>query len=965
MSNPLFDTSLSFEERIDWLLKNLTVDEKLGWMASRLPGCERLCILPFGLGGEAAHGVEARNDQNGLGKPDYSTSFPQPIGMSATWDPDLIRACGEVVGTEARVINKRHPGRGLSRWAPTVDIERDPRWGRNEEGYGEDPFLIGKMAGAYIEGMQGNDEKYLRCAATLKHFYANNTEEGRAWKTSDVDPRNKYELYLEPFRRCIEEHNAQGIMTAYNRINDKVGILNDDVKNILKKQYGLTHAVGDGGALNLVVSCQHYFGNHAEAIAAALKAGTDGMSDNPVMVEKAARDAFEQGLITEQDLDTAIRNKAMVAMRLGHFDGEKNPFAHYGEQDICTEKANALSLKAAEESLVLLKNENLLPLQKDETVSLLGPMADSWYQDWYGGEPPCKKTVKDGFDALGIPYTAFDGWNRVMLRFGEKGAYVNEDGSVSLSDTPDVFVMEDFGENCYLFKCVRTNKYLSMQMPKGPGVLYHPIAADAEKPFNWFTVQIFHFEEKDGRQILLNRFYWPVEIEEGRLMSGKGYGGTPVTIEIVEDGIAKAVKMAKSAKNAIVALGQTPLIPAKEEYDRHTLVLPPHQQKLMEAVLSANPNTALVLVANYPHLIPFAKEKVPAILLSASGSQQMGPAIANALFGLHAPAGRLNMTWYETDDLPSIDDYDIIRTKRTYRYYDGKPLFPFGFGCTYTSFRYSDFSVVLKDKDTLSFSFAVENTGSVTSDEVAQVYAIAPSSRAQKPLRQLVGFERLHAVKPGEKRIVSLTAPVSELRFYDVISRSLMVEAGEYRFFAGSSSADDALSAALFIPGEKTGKRDMKKITPANHYDDCENVTLLQGTIGYACIAPKLDVPYAIAAYRDCAFDEDCALLSLRLMSVQGGSVTVLLNGVEIGHWQGDTRTCEHRSAPPMSRFAEKEIAARARERRPIWEDIDFELPLDVPEGEIVLRMDGDIRISFLQCKKAPGERKIRLGIAN
>lgn len=152
-----------------------------------------------------------------------TTSFPQPIGMSASWDPELIKQAGEVTGTEARVIWHRHPDYGLSRWAPTVDLERDPRWGRNEEGYGEDPVLTGKMAGAYIEGMQGDDPKYLRCASTLKHFYGNNTEVGRGWKNSSIDPRNKYELYLEPFRRCIEESGAEGIMTAYNRINGTVG----------------------------------------------------------------------------------------------------------------------------------------------------------------------------------------------------------------------------------------------------------------------------------------------------------------------------------------------------------------------------------------------------------------------------------------------------------------------------------------------------------------------------------------------------------------------------------------------------------------------------------------------------------------------------------------------------------------------------------------------------------------------
>lgn len=964
MKTPLFDVSLSFEERIDWLLQNLTVEEKLGWMGSRIPGCERLGVVPFGLGGEAAHGVQGRNDQGHISAPDITTSFPQPVGMCATWDPALLERCGEVVGVEARVVAKRYPGgRGLSRWAPTVDLLRDPRWGRNEEAYSEDPVLAGTMASAYIRGMQGRDEKYIRCAATLKHFYANNVEVGRAWKNSTVDPRNRYELYLEPFRRCIEDAKAQGVMTAYNRINGKVGILNDEVQHILKEQYGLTHAVGDGGAMNLVVTGQHYYGNHAEAIADALHAGVDGMSDGPNIVDPAAKEAYELGLINEADLDRAIRSKMMVAMRAGHFDGDNHPYAHYTEADICTAEAHALSLKCAEENLVLLKNDGLLPLEKD-TTALIGPMAESWYQDWYGGEPPCKKTLRDGFEALHVPYTSFDGWNRVRLMFGNKGIAVDDEGNITLSDVPDVFAMEDWGENDYTFRCIRTGKYLCMRMAEPGAAPVQELGCDRRMPFNWFVLEIFHLEDAADGQHLLNCFHWPVTVAEGVLTFGKEHVGTPMRIELVEDGIARAAALAKEHSQVVLALGQCPMIPAKEERDRTTLLLPEHQRRLMQAVHQANPKCVLVLAANYPHALPYADEKIPAILLSATGSQQFGTAIVNGLFGVAAPAGRLNMTWVRDDaQLPSIDDYDIIRGGRTYRYFEGEPLYPFGHGLTYTSFRYSDFVVTQAD-GMLTFSFTVENTGSHASDEVVQVYAIAPVSRVKKPLRQLLAFQRLHDVQPGEKRRVVLKAKVEELRFYDVISRRLMVEAGAYRFFAGASSADEAVTAVLEIPGETVGKRDMTKLVPADHYDDCEKIAILQGTLGYASICPQPGAERASVTYRDCDFSEDCGLVSLRLMSVRGGKVTVLLDGREIGTWAGDTRTCEHRSSPPMDRFAQAEIEARARERQPIWEDIDFRLP-EEPGTSLTLCLEGDIRVSFLRTKNAPGERKIRLGIAN
>ena len=217
-TTPFWNAALPIEERLDWLMSAMTIDEKLSCFASKVFDIERLGIPALSVGGEAAHGVEARNDQNELGEPEVTTSFTQPIGMSATWNPELIKQAGAVTGKEARVIYHRHPDRGLSRWAPTIDLERDPRWGRTEEGYGEDPFLIGEMSSAYIQGMQGDDPHYLRVASTLKHFYANNTEEGRGWKNASIDPRNKYELYLEPFRRAIEKGGAEAGADRVHRL---------------------------------------------------------------------------------------------------------------------------------------------------------------------------------------------------------------------------------------------------------------------------------------------------------------------------------------------------------------------------------------------------------------------------------------------------------------------------------------------------------------------------------------------------------------------------------------------------------------------------------------------------------------------------------------------------------------------------------------------------------------------------
>ena len=363
---PFTDAALSIEERLDWLMAEMTMDEKLRCLASRVPDLERLGISAMSVGGEAAHGVEARNDQNELGGPEVTTSFPQPVGMSASWDTELIRKAGEVTGTEARVLYHRHPDRGLSRWAPTVDMERDPRWGRTEEGYGEDPLLTGEMSSAYIRGMQGDDPHYLRIAATLKHFYGNNTEVGRGWKNVSIDPRNKYEYYLEPFRRAIEKGGAEAVMTAYNKINGIPGMLNPEVKDILKKQYGLKHAVCDGGAMELVATFHHDCGLHAETIAAAIKAGVDAMSDNPETVEAAAREAYELHLLTEEDIDTALKNMFRTKLRLGIYDAQPcNPYDNVTEKDINSEENREICRQLTRESIVLLKNrDHFLPLDK-------------------------------------------------------------------------------------------------------------------------------------------------------------------------------------------------------------------------------------------------------------------------------------------------------------------------------------------------------------------------------------------------------------------------------------------------------------------------------------------------------------------------------------------------------------------------------------------------------------------------
>lgn len=1004
-NTPFWDASLPIEKRLDWLLSEMTIEEKLSCLASRVPNLERLGIPAMSVGGEAAHGVEARNDQNGLGAPDVSTSFVQPIGMSATWDTGLIRQAGTVTGIEGRVIYHRHPGGGLSRWAPTVDLERDPRWGRTEEGYGEDPVLTGEMASAYIKGMQGDDPQYLRVAATLKHFYGNNTEIGRGWKNSSIDPRNKNELYLEPFRRCIEKGGAEAVMTAYNKINGVPGILNREVQDILKEEYGLGHAVSDGGAMGLVASYHHYYGTNAETVANALRAGVDVMSDDPQEVGAAAKEAWDLGLMTEADVDRALRNVFRTKLRLGIYDNPvRNPYDRVTEADIDSEQNRSICRQVSREAIVLLKNEkHMLPLDSGmspDDIALIGPMADAWYMDWYGGTAPFRKTLKDGVEeVLGEAARAAaadgsvsavsdecadgkeerrkvavaDGLDRVVLRCCldgvQKGVAVGDDGILYLSDTPDVFIRQDWGEGSITFRSVRNGKFMNARLDAKRAEDVGILAAEKDEPSDWFVMEIFHeLPCEDGSVILTNRFDSPVQVcEDGHLRSMRPGEGTPVRVEVVEDGAEKALRLAAEKKVVILALGCCPMINAKEEIDRTTLALPPAQEALQEAVYKVNPNMVLVLFSNYPYTINRAQETLPAILWSATGAQDMGLAMAETLFGQNAPAGRLNLTWYADDSqLSDTDDYDIIKGNRTYRYFPGDVLYPFGYGLTYTTFAYSDLQAELLEETKIKATVAVTNTGTYISDEVVQIYGIAPASRVKKPLRQLLAFQRLKAVKPGEGRTAEFVIPIEELRFYDVISGTLMVEKGCYTIFAGPSSAEDALSVKLDIPGLETGTRDLSKRIRADHYDDYENIELVEGQYGFTAVTPVQAAmsDEAVLIYRDCCLEAGMRVLHLHAMSETGGRILVSVNDRQVASWEGNTRTYERVPYWVKGEKDREDMLARMDSWKAVYADICLELPgMDDMSGvddlsatcktvTLQIRMTGDVKLCWFRAEK-------------
>ena len=1063
---PFADNSLALEDRLDWLINELTLDEKLHLLASGSGGIDRLGIPPCYLGGEAAHGVEARNDQNGIGDPDNTTSFPQPIGMSSSWDTELIRQAGNVVGREARAVYYKRKRGGLSRWAPTIDLLRDPRWGRNEEAYGEDPVQVGAMSASYIRGMQGDDPDHYLISSTLKHFYANNTEIGRGWKNSSISPRNRYELYLEPFRRAIEDGGAEGVMTAYNRVNGLQGLFNDEVKYILKDEFGLGHGVSDGGAMELAASFSHVTAMNGETIAASIKAGVDAMSGRPEAVYKAAVEAYELGLLTEADMDTAIRNTFRMRLKLGIYDAHPvNDYNNITEAELCTEENSKVCKALTDASLVLLKNDGILPLDREvfdidrttdpggvengktidpagsdgtdtaDDIILIGPMGDKWYQDWYGGSAPVHVSLLDGLNTLAgdggeqseatgastgsdeaskrtVRYV--DGCDRIRFKYGDKYLASGDDGKLKVSETPEAFIMEDWGEGSYTFRSEVTGKYMITRLEDRPveGIavaeadgdsgsnIKGTVYADSDRIFSWFDLEVFRIPEEGILQDRFgNKLY--IDADGGSVVAvestGAGSAVTArngsdddagksinkisahgaITIEIISSGIEEAVRAAGAAKTVIMALGANPMVNAKEEIDRSTIEFIPYQQKLFDAVYEANPNVVVVFMSNYPFAINEINDKARAILWSATGSQFMGQSIADALTGKVHPAGRLTQTWFKSDDdLPDIDDYDIIAGGRTYRYFKGEVLYPFGYGLTYTEFEYSDIKVsVLSDMDgsdpsgmpdmdssrgegetgpgenasrpdagrnytdsytvrnvhhvyaavkadtrTINVGLTITNKGAAISDEVVQIYMKAPATEVTRPDRQLIAFKRVKDIAPGESREVSFDIPVRELAYYDVTSYSMIIEKGDYLISAGPSSAELPVSQELFVDGVTPAKRDVTKRIPADHYDEQTGSQIVEGRYGYKALMPEGYSVYDAssdghisATYDACALPEDSGYVCIHGYAPEDVEVTVYIDEIRAGSLRFNTGDYERIPSVQRNHMPRAEADHKAR----------------------------------------------------
>ena len=691
---PFKDRGLPVEKRIDNLLSLLTLDEKITCLSTN-PTVPRLGLKGTGHS-EGLHGL-ALGVPGGWGRktPVATTTFPQSYGMAETWDTALIRQAGAIEGYEARYTNQTLAKGGLVIRAPNADLGRDPRWGRTEECYGEDAFFNGTMVQAYVRGLQGPDPRYWQTASLMKHFLANSNEDGRDSSSSDFDERLWREYYSVPFRMGVEA-GSRAYMASYNKVNGIPQAVNPSLRKITVDEWGQDGIIcTDGGAYRLLLTAHHFFKTPEEAAAACVKAGINQFLDN---YRAGVKGAVERHLLTEKDIDTALRGVFRVMVKLGLWDDSTVvPYASIrgGEPPFMDVKNRQFVRLLTQKSVVLLKNaDHFLPLDRHalHSVAVIGSRSDQVIGDWYSGSPGYAVSALQGIiDKLGPDFTV--------------NHATNNDLAVSLARWSDVAIV-----------CVGN----------------HPTGG----------------ENKGWKQVSVP--------SEGR-----------------------------------------------EAVDREQIDLDSAQESLVERVMAVNPHTVVVLISSFPYSINWINEHVPAVVHLTQNSQELGSALADVLFGDVDPGGRLVQTWPKSlDQLPPMMDYNI-RHGRTYMYFKGEPLYPFGYGLSYTTFRYSALrlsSAVLKDA--LSVSVDVTNTGSREGDEVVQLYVSHKGSKIVRPVKELKGFSRI-TLRPGETKTVTFRLSPKDLAYWNVARQRWETEKDQVRVVVGGSSADERAEGMFrVIPNE-------------------------------------------------------------------------------------------------------------------------------------------------------------------
>lgn len=908
-SFPFQDVNLPVDQRVTDLISQMTLAEKLAQLGNQAPAIGRLGIPAYNYWNEALHGV---------GRSGLATSFPQAIALSSTWDPELIYNVASVISDEARVKNNTE-GKGLTYWSPTINMARDPRWGRAEENYGEDPYLTSQIAVNFVKGMQGNDPKYLKTVATAKHFACNNIEVNRYGISSTVDERSLREYFLPAFKACVTEGKVFSIMSAYNALNGVPCPANRTLlTQILRNEWGFKgYVVSDCDAVSNVWDAHHYVTTATEATAISLRNGTDLNCGTTFPVN--ANTAIQNGLMSEEDVNIALKRVFKARFLLGEFDPPAMvPYTSISKTKLDSPENRALALKAAHEAIVLLKNQHLiLPLNKDSihSIAVIGPNADVIQLGGYSGSPAVMVTPLQGIKAkLGID--ALDGKTEAESynnHFGIQVESCAEGGSdLGFIENGDYTEYDNvnFGTGMTKFD-VRVASFnvggnLNVYLDSMTGKLLGTIAVKGTSGWqNWVT-QTMDIEKTSG----IHNVYLKFTGGSGYLFNVNWFkiydpnAPVPVASKTVQYAIGcsikgalnqadidAAVKIAKSSDVAVVVCG-TDLSVADEGADRTSLNLPGAQEQLIQAVYKANPKTIVVLVTGFSLAVNWAQDNVPAILTAWYDGQAQGSAIADVLFGDYNPGGKLSTTWYKSvSDLPSINDYDI-KHNRTYMYFKEIPLYPFGYGLSYTTFTYSNLklgSVSINPGDSMMVSTDVTNSGKLPSDEVVQLYAHVQSSAIIRPIKELKAFQRI-TLQPGETKTVSLKLKHTALSYYDENDKVFRVESGKVDLFIGSSSSDIRLDGVIEVSGgivASTYRQDPVAVTQAENFEN--NSSSVKVT---SCAEGGQSIDFAgnksYAVYKNFNFTGDEKQFNARLSTLNnnGGVLQVVLdslNGAQAG----------------------------------------------------------------------------------
>ncbi len=850
---PFRDPALPLRERVEDLLRRLTLDERVAMLHQYAPGVPRLGLGPFRTGTEALHGV------GWLGT---ATVFPQAVGLGATWDEELLHEVATATATEQRAFHHHHatpPGTApisLQAWAPVLNLLRDPRWGRNEEGYSEDPLLSGRLGDAFCRGMAGDHPVYLRTAPLLKHFLAYNNEDDRCTTSSGVRPRVLHEYDLAPFRPPLASGSATGVMAGYNLVNGRPchvsPLIEAQVRQWARPTGHELFVVSDAEAPSNLVDPQGYFDDHAVSHAAALRAGIDSFTDHgedsSVTVARIT-DALARGLLDETDVDRAVARQLELRFRLGEFDPDLDPWASVGWEVVDCAEHRALARRAATAQVVLLGNDGMLPLDGARTrrIAVVGPLADSLFEDWYSGSLPYRSTVaaglREALAAFGGEVVTAEGVDRVELRAVSTGGLLTvPDGAAggpltaaaagsAADEDASAFDVFDWGGGVLTLRAAANGRYVSLK--DGDASL----AADQAQPGGWEVHETFRLEPAaDGalllRSVLTGR-YAAVDAAAGlvRLTAEAPEDAERWQRRVVRDGTAAAVAAASGADAAVVVLGNDPHINGRETQDREAVTLPAAQEDLLRAVAAARPRTALVVMSSYPYAVDWAEANLPAVVWTSHAGQETGNALASVLLGAAEPGGRLAQTWYRAaDELPDPLDYDIISAGWTYQYHRAAPLYAFGHGLSYTEFAHTGLRLSrsrIGPDGTVEAVVTVANTGSRAGTEVVQLYTRALDARYDAPLLRLAGFARV-ALEPGQEREVRFTVPAERLAHWDVGTGAFAVDPGGYEVLAGPSSARTPLVARLEVTGAAPGPRAVVgRVTAAVDFDACAGVDVV------------------------------------------------------------------------------------------------------------------------------------------